>query len=746
MKRLIRELSGWMDYNSCPEWPPIKRNSVVHRHNWQSGPLKKRKEVETKRGGGRGRKGEGVDKGMGGEMRGESTPVPNTESETNPSCPRPATPPCLKEPLAISNSPSADITTSVNSALDSNNLAPSPLHSDSGPCTTSDSTAPSSPQQQLQTKTKAETKSRRICPDSAATLCDGVETGKSTLGRKAGLGLFTTRTFNRNEIVTEFVGWTIDREEALRLRQKREASHIVKVWGLQEYIYGMTDVLAFSGGGSFANDGSSDLGGPGNNVIFFPFYDCGKGKHRLFLKALRDLEASEEILVAYNRDYWVDVGEEDGHDRLPPKISRKIRSAVPSHVALRNRQTALDRAKAARGEKNGGRGSREKPSKNRNRKRATKNISKIKDHNAPATAPKSNNTPSNLHKRAKTALATAAKPTPVTAAKPAPVTAATPTPVTPAKPAPVTAAKPTPVTAAKPAPVTAPTPTSVTAAKPAPGTAARPTPITADAAAVAVKSGNNASSRIQPKHVRARHHSSITSTKTVMLSTTADSAYSEMVHFNWDLQSPDSTAQKPRTPPEPSSAPTPSGNQGRLSCPFSTDSVSFGLKSSPIRRLAPSVLPSCSQKTTTQHSNTRDQLLSGEVNGDVWGTWRSEGCGTAEGESGEEEGRRRRRREGCRGRPVRTKRVSTTMNGNGCGCPDVIEAAPSDTGRLGGTGRGLQVSGRVSKETASGVNKEMGRVRGGEGWECASEGRFVVMIPFQPQPASPSEKWDECSE
>ncbi|KAH8741558.1 SET domain containing protein [Cryptosporidium ryanae] len=147
--------------------------------------------------------------------------------------------------------------------------------------------------------------------ESLATLFDGIYTQRSTLGRSAGLGLFSDRHFEKNEIITEFVGWVIDRNEALRLRSEGKATHICDLIKPSLYLDGEKDPKPFIGGGSFANDGSTFLGGPGNNSKFWKWYDEREGRTRVFLKATQEIKPNEEIFVGYCKDYWVDFAEKD---------------------------------------------------------------------------------------------------------------------------------------------------------------------------------------------------------------------------------------------------------------------------------------------------------------------------------------------------------------------------------------------------------------------------------------------------
>lgn len=291
-RSLFLQLGGNVNINNCPEWPPIKQNAVVRRHTWQTSHFKFTTNGASNRnrsslvGMTCGKRGVGlVDK---------NTLFSNLVSSPSGSC-------SVRSDSSLVASPSLCCTRIMESSDSSFSCSSIGLGS----------------------TIKSHYKSPYWL-DSIATLCDGVETCRSSLGRSAGLGLFACREFPKNSVITEFVGWTIDREDALRLRFLRKASHIVKAFSMQEYIYGAKDVVAFIGGASFANDGSADLGGPGNNTKWYDYFDNCQGRHRKFLKALRDIQVGEEIFVSYHRDYWKDVGEEDGQHRLPPNCKRKI--------------------------------------------------------------------------------------------------------------------------------------------------------------------------------------------------------------------------------------------------------------------------------------------------------------------------------------------------------------------------------------------------------------------------------------
>ncbi|KAH8583286.1 SET domain containing [Cryptosporidium sp. chipmunk genotype I] len=171
--------------------------------------------------------------------------------------------------------------------------------------------------------------------ESLSTLFDGVYTQRSTLGRSAGLGLFSDRHFQKNDIITEFVGWVIDRKEALRLRSEGKATHICDLVKPSLYLDGEKDPKPFIGGGSFANDGSTFLGGPGNNSKFWKWYDEREGRSRVFLKATQEIQPGEEIFVGYCKDYWVDFAEKEDSTNSSSKtnhvnsVSRNSNKTVP---------------------------------------------------------------------------------------------------------------------------------------------------------------------------------------------------------------------------------------------------------------------------------------------------------------------------------------------------------------------------------------------------------------------------------
>eukprot|EP00922_Rhytidocystis_sp_ex-Travisia-forbesii_P004904 GHVS01007182.1.p1 GENE.GHVS01007182.1~~GHVS01007182.1.p1 ORF type:complete len:848 (+),score=192.53 GHVS01007182.1:485-3028(+) len=352
-RSILRQLGSPLDINSCPEWPPIKRNPVVHLHSWQVKSYSYKENgtmavtsMKTKKNNMATRKTP-KRSGTNPPIRGATNndpplPAPSVVLQTSRSVSDVCQPPVAE---SAATSDGDDLNSGGREGGDKGAREEEEMVGTvtGGGESCSETLEPGSWAVDAEVITTLEGGGDENCPPIVApssrvvykgpawlpllaTVFDGVETKRSTLGRTAGLGLFSTRMFPKNSVVTEFVGWSIDRQDALAMRQKRTASHIVKSFGFREYICGISDVQPFIGGGSFANDGSEDLGGPGNNTKWYDFFDSCQGKHRKFLKATKDIQEGEEVFVCYHKNYWKDVGEEDGRGYLPAKCTRKIKA------------------------------------------------------------------------------------------------------------------------------------------------------------------------------------------------------------------------------------------------------------------------------------------------------------------------------------------------------------------------------------------------------------------------------------
>lgn len=136
-----------------------------------------------------------------------------------------------------------------------------------------------------------------------ATLGDGVEIKKTTLpgASTKNKGLFATRTFAENELITEYTGALITRKEALELRAQGKASH-VKGINYDFCIDGDQNPINGQGVAQFANDATRD---GNNNSKFEMKFDFGSGETRCFVKALKQVNSGDEVFVGYGTGYWI---------------------------------------------------------------------------------------------------------------------------------------------------------------------------------------------------------------------------------------------------------------------------------------------------------------------------------------------------------------------------------------------------------------------------------------------------------
>ena len=110
----------------------------------------------------------------------------------------------------------------------------------------------------------------------------------------AGKGLFTKKAIPKGTIITEYTG---------KVSKWKDAEHED---GTNPYIYYVTRNYVIDGKGpeasiaKYANDarGFKNVKGYTNNAGYLQ-----KGK-RVFVEALRDITAGEEIFVAYGKEYW----------------------------------------------------------------------------------------------------------------------------------------------------------------------------------------------------------------------------------------------------------------------------------------------------------------------------------------------------------------------------------------------------------------------------------------------------------
>lgn len=144
-------------------------------------------------------------------------------------------------------------------------------------------------------------------PNTIAVIGNGVVVKPSTLPG-AGLGLFASRPFKKNEIITEYVGRIISKTEAVHITHAdpARATHFCALSLNHSVIDGLRTPVVGMGGASFANDSNKH---PPYNSRFYttekpmpklPDHRTGNLElKRLFLKAKQNIEANDEIFVDY---------------------------------------------------------------------------------------------------------------------------------------------------------------------------------------------------------------------------------------------------------------------------------------------------------------------------------------------------------------------------------------------------------------------------------------------------------------
>lgn len=127
----------------------------------------------------------------------------------------------------------------------------------------------------------------------------------------AGLGLFATELIEKGDLITEYGGRVVYRKEAEQLRHRGEDTHLRAVVLGSQALDGRVQQPLFSCDyytrnhlvGSFANGAPKPSD---KNTVYINERGIGKihpsgetASDRVFLKAQRDLQPGEEILVDY---------------------------------------------------------------------------------------------------------------------------------------------------------------------------------------------------------------------------------------------------------------------------------------------------------------------------------------------------------------------------------------------------------------------------------------------------------------
>jgi hypothetical protein len=135
----------------------------------------------------------------------------------------------------------------------------------------------------------------------AATVGNGVVVRRSRL-RNAGMGLFAQRRFSRGELITGYEGNLVSHIQARTLQRNGKHSHVRTLRWKDLAVDGLKlrPAPRGSGGASYANDGRQTHA---NNASYVIRYVVDGVLPVCFLRAKRQIESGEEILVSYGRTY-----------------------------------------------------------------------------------------------------------------------------------------------------------------------------------------------------------------------------------------------------------------------------------------------------------------------------------------------------------------------------------------------------------------------------------------------------------
>lgn len=128
----------------------------------------------------------------------------------------------------------------------------------------------------------------------------------------AGWGLFTEQPIKRGRTITEYGGKVVGHKEAVELLKQGEDTHLRSIAAMFQALDGrVTDEFPFCYYeennllGGFANSSPEP-----NAKYFVPRHRVGKvhpyggvAMHAVYLTALRDIAAGEEIFVSYGKSY-----------------------------------------------------------------------------------------------------------------------------------------------------------------------------------------------------------------------------------------------------------------------------------------------------------------------------------------------------------------------------------------------------------------------------------------------------------
>jgi len=157
----------------------------------------------------------------------------------------------------------------------------------------------------------------RIWDTSTAVLGRGLIVARSQLSN-AGFGLYATRAFEANVLVTEYTGPELDKESAKSLRANNKDQYIRSLRN-GFCINGNPHPALGEGCAQMANDGYPDHFPNNCEFVVVNNRDSVQEKPRVYLKTLRAIEAGEELLASYGKTYWkYHLVDDEDQEQKPP--------------------------------------------------------------------------------------------------------------------------------------------------------------------------------------------------------------------------------------------------------------------------------------------------------------------------------------------------------------------------------------------------------------------------------------------
>jgi hypothetical protein len=149
--------------------------------------------------------------------------------------------------------------------------------------------------------------------DKIPVLGNGIELRESRISG-AGRGLYTTRDFKLNEIITFYVGHLFSEKERIHMQQAGLGTHCKPLQLKHTYLDGVKIAFKGMGAAQLVNHGSKTT--VNCDWIYLDVHP-GSGSKVIALRATRDVVQGEELYVNYGTKFW---NEQQYHPFSPPAV------------------------------------------------------------------------------------------------------------------------------------------------------------------------------------------------------------------------------------------------------------------------------------------------------------------------------------------------------------------------------------------------------------------------------------------